>query len=834
MKVQRSHAQGRMRPSALPLLFAIWSMMCLSLSPRSSIAQDSDRRVAVLDFKNSAGLTTFEVTSLTSIVRGSASRLAGYSVMTKENIAVMLPPDKSIEDCVGSCEVETGKLLGAAFVITGEIGRVEGQLQLSMRLFDTAKGSLLGQEVVVGPDMLTVQTELGASSQSLLSKLSVASVGASAESGSAVLLKVSPANVSLSLNDGPLFLDKHPKKGEGYLVRLKPGKYTLRGEASGYLSSEEQFVLVEGALIEVNLSLNKALKRDTSCDASDPACRGELMVVTSPAGARLWVDGKRTELVTAPSRRDPSKGSISLSLPPGEHVIEARLAKHQPAKGRVTLKRDDINQTFQRDPLILTPNHGSLSVESEPVGATVFLDDKMVGVTPWRAEKVEAGPHKLRLFKEDYRTINEVVVIERGKPSAQSLTLKPTFAELSVEARSEGEPVSGVAVMVDQKLIGKTDESGRLGLGRQSEGARQLQLLHPLYEPLVTSIEVQAGDSRTERALLQPAYATLSVSVKDGIEARVELDGEEFGVTPFTKRVPSGNVILGVIPKDQARYAVFKKKLALGVKERAEVEADCSARLGTLMVVTTPPEADVFVDGKKVGVSPVKAEVFQGSREVRVSLPGFVSVTESVSVSEGKLERLRLELPSDPQVAVTCVPGGVVFVDGERVGPTPQLVTRKAGRYKIFCEFGKLREYRSVTLSDRREELTLKILPSLLKEQEALRSSKQLKMWIGVAGVAVFGGLALYDGVIQLGAEVEARDQAIARLDAPTAWEHDEQAQWLSLRGMIWGTLASSSAVYALYQWLSAPPAVRLSTDVKAQSLVPVLSPTGVGLMGRF
>ena len=85
--------QPWVRRCALPCLLNLCTLLCVSLTAERSAAQDSARRVAVLDFKNSAGLTSFEITSLTSIVRGSASRLAGYSVMTKENIAVMLPPD---------------------------------------------------------------------------------------------------------------------------------------------------------------------------------------------------------------------------------------------------------------------------------------------------------------------------------------------------------------------------------------------------------------------------------------------------------------------------------------------------------------------------------------------------------------------------------------------------------------------------------------------------------------------------------------------------------------------------------------------------------------------
>lgn len=821
------------------LVMLLSGLLVMGVSLETSRAQDGSRRVAVLEFKNSAGLSSFEITSLTSIVRGSASRLSGYTVMTKENITTLLPPDKKIEDCVGSCEVETGKLIGASFIITGEVGRVESQLQLSIRLFNTEQGSLLGQEVVVGANLLELQQQLGKSSQTLLAKLSVASVESAVSSSSSVLLSVSPPNATLELNGGPLYLDDHPKQGDSdaRLVRLKPGKYTLRGELNGYLSQEERFVLTEGSLIEVNLTLNKALKKDTSCEASDPACRGTIVIMTSPAGARLWVDGQSTDYVSVPSRRDPTKGAVSIDLPPGEHVIEARLAQHLPAKGRLTLKKDDINQQLQKSPLVLTPNFGHLSLESTPAGATIFLDNKQVGQTPWSVDKIDAGPHKVRLFKEDYRTAEAVVVVRRGQATKQRLTLEPTFATMSVELRSEGQPVSEAAIMIDQKLIGRTDERGQLNLGRQSEGARQLQVLHPLYAPVVKTLEVQAGSSRTERLLLQPAYATLIVKAKGGLEASVEVDGEPIGRisagSTFTQRVPSGNVILGVIPQDRARYNVFKKKLALGVKERVEVEADCSPRLGELMVISNPPEADVYVDGEKKGLSPLKVKLFQGEHEIMLSLPSYAKTRQRVEVEEGELNKVNIELLQDPQVQVSCVPGGEVYAEGVKVGPTPQLITRKPGRYEVACNYQGLWERANVTLSDRREELTLRIMPARLKAQEAERSSKRIKMWVAIGASALFGGMALSKSV-NLSSEVEARDADISRLDAQAAWAHDQEAQSLSSSAKLWLGLSASAALWGLYEWVTMPAEIKLSTEVKAQAWQPVLSPYGVGVMGRF
>ena len=121
------------------LLFT-WVGLQQSWAQKSSAQFQDTRRIAVLDFKNQANLTSFEISAFTGLVRASASQLSGYIVMTTENIRTLLPPDKALEDCIGECEVETGRMLQAAFIVTGEVGRVEGFLQLSMRIFNTQQG----------------------------------------------------------------------------------------------------------------------------------------------------------------------------------------------------------------------------------------------------------------------------------------------------------------------------------------------------------------------------------------------------------------------------------------------------------------------------------------------------------------------------------------------------------------------------------------------------------------------------------------------------------------------------------------------------------------------
>ena len=67
----------------------------------------------------------------------------GFIVMTRENINAMLPPGKSIEDCEGSCLVETGKNIAADYVAQARVGKFGDQLTLTLELYETAGNNLV-------------------------------------------------------------------------------------------------------------------------------------------------------------------------------------------------------------------------------------------------------------------------------------------------------------------------------------------------------------------------------------------------------------------------------------------------------------------------------------------------------------------------------------------------------------------------------------------------------------------------------------------------------------------------------------------------------------------
>lgn len=56
---------------------------------------------------------------------------------------------------------------------------------------------------------------------------------------------------------------------------------------------------------------------------------------------------------------------------------------------------------------------GALSVDSQP-WATIYIDDKKLGITPLIGKPLPAGKHHLRAVTEDGRTQDRDVVVEPG------------------------------------------------------------------------------------------------------------------------------------------------------------------------------------------------------------------------------------------------------------------------------------------------------------------------------------------------------------------------------------------------------------------------------------
>jgi len=122
------HWQGRVARVAMVL--GVWAGCLWWEGDAVGQGAPGSRKVAVLEFQDSAGLTEYEVRALSDDVREAALVLPRdrYLVMTRESMLVMLPPGTTLAQCTGAqCEVEMGRMVGADVVVAGRWGGFRGR-----------------------------------------------------------------------------------------------------------------------------------------------------------------------------------------------------------------------------------------------------------------------------------------------------------------------------------------------------------------------------------------------------------------------------------------------------------------------------------------------------------------------------------------------------------------------------------------------------------------------------------------------------------------------------------------------------------------------------------
>jgi TolB-like protein len=131
------------------------------LSSQPGFAQSVSKRLAVLEFKGKIDSDVLD--TFADAVRGGAVEgLAGreVEVLTRENMMVLIR-EMGKKDCTeGDCEVETARNIGADFVMSGTVARVDDAFVVTLKMHETKRGSLLATNQIDAKTQLEVLRQL--------------------------------------------------------------------------------------------------------------------------------------------------------------------------------------------------------------------------------------------------------------------------------------------------------------------------------------------------------------------------------------------------------------------------------------------------------------------------------------------------------------------------------------------------------------------------------------------------------------------------------------------------------------------------------------------------
>ena len=129
---------GRLRLAAAGVAVAL-------AAPSLARGAEEKPRLAVLEFSSKLGNREVEPGYFSEVVRGVAlDEAPGTRVITRESLLTLLEASgKDAASCEGECEVDTGRRIGADYIVSGELWKIGSTFHLRMKLHDTRTADLL-------------------------------------------------------------------------------------------------------------------------------------------------------------------------------------------------------------------------------------------------------------------------------------------------------------------------------------------------------------------------------------------------------------------------------------------------------------------------------------------------------------------------------------------------------------------------------------------------------------------------------------------------------------------------------------------------------------------
>jgi formylglycine-generating enzyme required for sulfatase activity len=191
------------------------------------------------------------------------------------------------------------------------------------------------------------------------------------------------------------------------------------------------------------------------------------------------------------------------------------------------------------------------------------------------------------------------------------------------------------------------------------------------YHP--AEIKVSVGGPLQARALIHLVKLPGKLEVDSGgVVAEISADGARIGRVPGTVDVPAGDRTLTF---KAPHYLEHVERLTIaGAGELQKLKVVLKPNFAVVSVSSVPAGAQIEVDGKAVGVTPLRVDMDSGIRRVQVSAPGLKAWTSSVVVTAGVAQTIGpIELgAADMRVTVRSSPAGAqVTTGGSFRGLTP-------------------------------------------------------------------------------------------------------------------------------------------------------------------
>ena len=283
---------------------------------------------------------------------------------------------------------------------------------------------------------------------------------------------------------------------------------------------------------------------------------------------------------------------------------------------------------------------GWIILDSEPSGASVYINDEFVGNTPLNNYKQAYGTYQYRLESPNYHPATGIIELNAGR-FAQKVVLKPAFGSISVKSS-----IAGAKIVLDGKQTGKQTPAT---LTEIPSGSHTISLQMDKYAPRQQEVIVEDGQTANVTLTLDARFARIAINSLDGAE--IYSNGKLLGKGCISEDMMEGYYDL------EARLNHHKsvsKQIQVVAGQPQEITLNPIPQYGSLDIISEPGNAFISVDGKEYGKTPITVEnLLEGQHQFYIKLDGYADYKGTVNVIEDENASVTVKLSNLTNINIT-------------------------------------------------------------------------------------------------------------------------------------------------------------------------------------
>ncbi|MBX7152971.1 PEGA domain-containing protein [bacterium] len=325
-------------------------------------------------------------------------------------------------------------------------------------------------------------------------------------------------------------------------------------------------------------------------------------------------------------------GKVDISgISAAEHELTIKHDGYQDFKTKLLFAENEqkkFNVDLKLSPTVFPEGVDTayITVDSKPEVIKVLTNTgKFIGYTPIQKMAFPTGKHTLVFSRENY--ISEVTDIDLKKGKEQKLSPALDF-------KKGGVSVTDVTPKTIQLLVNeiafKPEKDGTTYL--LPVGKQNIVIKADGFKTYEQEVEIKEKETVKITATLEQLFGKLSVT-SDPSGADVFIDGKNAGKTPLNlDKIPAGTREIKV----QKGALLSIRKVAVNDAQESKADFKLAAAVGFVKLLVNP-WANVFIDGKNMGVTPPldNLELKPGTYKIKIENPAFKPVTKTITVTAG-------------------------------------------------------------------------------------------------------------------------------------------------------------------------------------------------------